>query len=292
MRLGGYFRADRIEDLEPLCEQLDTYGLSAIQAPARLAIMPEDTCAAFGERARELGIVVGEAGMWDNLMTKDAVLRAQRVDHVRRLLVHGDAMGCHCVVSLVGSRDPSGNALAPHPYMYTQACKNEFRDLVLRILDGLDLKTTRYVIEPWHNTFFYQPGEIRALIDAVGHPAFGVHLDQMNMVSQQSYHNTTELIHTTFDLLADVVGSVHLKDVRCDIGHMFLKWDEVNIGDGVMDYDAYLKRLAELPLDTPCYCEHLAAEADYALNFCRLHYLAQKAGAQFVPRTPKGATIP
>jgi sugar phosphate isomerase/epimerase len=286
MRLGGYFRADRTEDLEPLCESLDTYGLSAIQAPARLADMPEDACTAFGERARELGIVVGEAGMWENLMTDDAALRAQRVDRVRRLLVRADAMGCHCVVSLVGSKDPSGNALAPHPYMYTEACKQEFYDLVLRILDGLDLQTTRYVIEPWHNTFFYQPGEIRAFIDRVGHPAFGVHLDQMNMVSQQSYYDTTTLIHNTFDLLADVAASVHLKDVCCDPDHMFLKWDEVYVGDGVLDYDTYLKRLAELPPDTPCYCEHLATEADYALNYGRLHHLAKKAGVRFLPRTP------
>ena len=48
---------------------------------------------------------------------------------------------------------------------------------------------------------------------------------------------------------------------------MFLKWDEVYIGDGVMDYEIYLKRLAELPPDTPCHCEHLSEERDYALNF-------------------------
>jgi sugar phosphate isomerase/epimerase len=291
MRLGGYFGAERIEALEPLCEQLDTHGLSAIQAPARLADMPEDECTAFGERARELGIVVGEVGMWENLMTDDAALRAQRIDRIRRLLLKADAMGCHCVVSLVGSKDPSGNALAPHPYMCTAACKNEFREIVLRILDGLELTTTRYVIEPWHNTFFYQPGEIRAFIDDVNHPEFGVHLDQMNMVSQQSYYSTTELIDTTFDLLADVLASVHLKDVRCDPEHMFLKWDEVHIGDGVMDYDAYLRRLAQLPPDTPCYCEHLPTEGDYALNFSRLHHLAVKSGVRFVPRDPRGASV-
>jgi len=41
------------------------------------------------------------------------------------------------------------------------ACQQEFRKLVLRILDGLDLTTTKYIIEPWHNTFFYQPENIR-----------------------------------------------------------------------------------------------------------------------------------
>ena len=59
---------------------------------------------------------------------------------VRRLLLKAEAMGCHCVVTLVGSKDPSDRALAPHPYMYTKACQNEFREVVLRILDGLELE--------------------------------------------------------------------------------------------------------------------------------------------------------
>jgi hypothetical protein len=41
---------------------------------------------------------------------------------------------------------------------------------------------------------------------------------------------------------------------------MFLKWDEVRIGEGVMDYDTYLRRVATLPADTPCFCEHLSCE--------------------------------
>ena len=77
---------------------------------------------------------------------------------------------------------------------------------------------------------------------------------------------------------------MHLKDIREDFSHMFLKWDEVYIGDGVMDYDTYLKRLADLPADTPCYCEHMAEQRDYALCFARLHHLADKAGMKFLRR--------
>ncbi len=110
------------------------------------------------------------------------------------------------------------------------------------------------------------------------------HLDQMNMVNQDYFFNTTKLINKTFDLLGDKVFSVHLKDIRCDHDHMFLKWDEVYIGDGVMDYDTYLKRLAKLHPDLPCYCEHMAHEQDYALCFARLHHIAKRNGLKFLPR--------
>jgi len=284
MRLGGFFGAGSIGELDALCEKLDVYGLSAIPGAGRIGEMSLEECARFGERARALGMVVGETGMWANLMTPNRELRAQRIEAARKLLPKAEAMGCRCFVSLVGSRAASDHPLEPHPYMYTKECRREFRETVLRILDGLDLKTTIYGIEPWHNTFFYQPEDIREFIDSVGHPRFGLHLDQMNMVSQRYYLNTTELINRTFDLLAAAVASVHLKDIRCDPGHMFLKWDEVNIGDGVMDYETFLKRLAELPPDTTCYCEHMREERDYALNFARLHRLADKARVSFLRR--------
>ncbi len=288
MRLGAsLFKAENIKELDELTETLDRYGLSAIPAPGGLESMSDDDCSAFGERAAQLDAVIGEAGMWQNMMTTDEELQLQRIGIVRRMLQKADRMGCLSVVTTVGTADPSDNHLAPHADNYTSDFKSRFREAVLRILDGLDLKTTRYIIEPWHNNFFYQPEEIREFIESVDHPSLGLHLDQMNMVDQRSFFNTTDLIDRTFDLLAVWIVSVHLKDVRCDYPHMFLKWDEVYIGDGVMDYDTYLKELSDLPADTPCYCEHLAEERDYALNIARVKHFAKKAGVQFVLRNPR-----
>jgi len=285
MRLGGHgYVAQTVAELEPLCEKLDTHGLSTVTAPWKLAEMTVDQAAEFGDRARRLGIVIGEAGMWGNLLTDNPELRGQRIEQTRRMLRHADAMGCHCIVTLVGTKHPGDHPLAMHRDNYGDACRREFREIVLRILDGLDLRRTNYVIEPWHNTFFYQPEDIRAFIDAVGHPALGLHLDQMNLVSQVNFYRTTELINATFDLLADKVAAVHLKDIQHDPGHMFLKWDEVRIGEGVMDYDTYLKRLAKLPADIPCYCEHFVNEEDYAICFARLHQIADRAGVCFLRR--------
>jgi sugar phosphate isomerase/epimerase len=282
MRLGGFYYAQNIDELEPLCEKLDEHGLSAIMAPMNL---DEDQSYAFGRKAKDLGLVIGEAGMWENLLTDDKDLQNKRIESVRMMLRKAEIMGCNSIVSLVGTKDPSQYTLVPHPYLYTEECKNEFREIVLRILDGLQIKNTKYVIEPWHNTFFYQPEEILKFIESVNHPNFGLHLDQMNMVSQENFFNTTELINKTFDLLSDKVGSVHLKDIKCDGRHLFLKWDEVFIGDGVMDYNTLLKRLSKLPPDTTCFCEHLDYEADYIVNFQRLHNLAKTNGVKFLNRS-------
>ena len=282
MRLGGHlFWVDSAEDIESLEDKLDCYGLSTIPAALEGS---DEACERFGSAARELDIVVGEAGYWENLMTPDEDVQSSRIEAAREMLRKAEIAGCRCFVTLVGTKDPSDFALAPHPYMYTKECRSEFREVVLRILDGIDLEKTGFGIEPWHNTFFYQPEEIREFIDSVGHPRFGVHLDLMNMVSQHTFYHTTDLIHKAFDLLSDRVWSVHLKDIQYDNTHMFLKWDEVLIGEGVIDYETYLGRIAELPEDTPCFCEHLELETEYALNFSRLHYLAEKAGVRFKRR--------
>lgn len=284
MRLGGYYSAETIPELESLCEDLDRHGLSAIRAPERLALMSDDECRAFGATARSLGIVVGETGMWENLMTRDESLREARINKTRALLLKADAMGCLCVISLVGSTHPSDSFVAPDPYMITDDAMHEFRDIVLRILDGLDLKTTTFAIEPWCNSFYYEPDRVAEFLAMVDHPHLRLHLDQMNMISQRSYYDTTSLISYTFKLLADRIVAAHLKDLRWDYDHFMLKWDEVLIGDGVLDYETYLTQLAKLPVDTPAYCEHLAGEDEYLTNFARLHEVAARAGVAFTGR--------
>jgi len=283
------FAAEQIDGIEPLCDRLDTYGLSAIVAPGRLADMSDGELEQYGDKARSLGLVIGEAFYYANMMAREAQQRSRHVANVRSMLVKAERMGCRSVITLVGTNHPSDNPTQPHPtdpYMHSDEAAEEFRRIVLRTLDGLELANVKYIIEPWNNTFFYQPERIRAFIDSVGHPMLGLHLDQMNMVHQSDYYDTTGLINRTFDLLADKVFSVHLKDICFTRGPGdFMAFKKVRIGEGAMDYETYLRRLAELPADTPCYCEHLAGEGDYALNFAQLHRLAESVGVSFLPRT-------
>lgn len=287
MRLGGFYSAARAEDLDALCERLDRHGLSAIPAPARLADMPDAECVAFGERARDLGIVVGEAGMWDNLLVPDPPRRAERVERVRTLLRKADLMGCRCVVSLVGSPDPTDLPLAPHPMLLTKEGADAFREVVLRILDGIEPARTRFAIEPWRTSFFFEPESIAEFLASVDHPGLALHLDLVNMVGRRDYFDTAGLAERTFALLSDRIVAAHLKDLRWDPEYMALRWDEVLIGDGVMEYPAYLGGLAALDPDLPCFCEHLPTEAEYAENFARVHRVAASAGLGFLPRVPK-----
>lgn len=273
-----FVRPDAIDDLDDIATQLDRYGLSAIGAPGALWDRSRDECAAFGERARELGIMVGEANFNDNLLVADRELADQRINDIRRGLLNADAMQCRTLHILPGTKAPAGGLLTAHPDMFTDAYKAELREVVLRVMDGLDLQHTHFLIEPFNHSFFYQPEDIRQFYDAVDHPRVGFQMDVVNMIAMDTYFDTTSLIHRTFDLLGDFVYSAHVKDLQWDYGHLTLKWDEVLIGEGTLDLATYLQRLNELDPDTPCYCEHLPDETSYAHNFAKVHEAADRIG--------------
>ncbi|HEU4354024.1 MAG TPA: TIM barrel protein, partial [Actinomycetota bacterium] len=172
----------------------------------------------------------------------------------------------------------------PDAAMLTAEGERAFREIALRIVDGLELERTCYAIEPWRTSFFYRPEDIATFLNSVDHPRVRLHLDLVNMVGRRDYADTAGLAERTFALLSDRIVAAHIKDVRWIHEHMQIRWDEVLVGDGVMDLGAYLRGLAALDPDLPCFCEHLDTEAEYAESFARLQRIAAKHDLRFLPR--------
>lgn len=291
MRLGGnLWRPLDLHSLDEFVPIFDRYGLSAVMAPSGFEQLSDDEASAFGDRARALGIVVGESHSRPNLMIRDEEERTRRIENLRVGIRKSRLMGVRGVCILVGSVAPEDHLAAPHPYMYTREAMSEFREIMLRALDRWEDGDPPVLVEPWTTSFFFQPDAIREFLDSVDHPGIGLHLDLMNMVDQYHYYRTTELIEETFDLLGHYIGGVHFKDLIWDWHHMLLKLDEVPVGKGVIDYAAYVRRVAQLGIDDlTCYVEHFPTEGDYAVSFARLHELAQEIGQPFLRRVPEAS---
>ena len=138
-----FVRPDSIEDFDDITSRNSTVtGFPPSLRPrAAMWTRNRDECAAFGERARALGILVGEANFNDNLMVADRELADQRISDIRRGLLNADAMQCRTLHILPGTKNPTGGLLTAHPDMFTDAYKAELREVVLRVLDGLDLQS-------------------------------------------------------------------------------------------------------------------------------------------------------
>jgi sugar phosphate isomerase/epimerase len=287
MRLGlNWLPLANRQDLQAALPLIDALGLGAIAAPAEAAQWDLERCAAFGAMVRSYGLVIGELAYWRNLLVVDDAERSRRIAEVRALLQRAEAMGAHCLVTLVGSFDEVG-PLSPHHNNWGLRAQALARENCLRILDGLELTHTVYALEPWCNTFFHGPDAVRAFFDAVAHPRLALHLDQMNMHSVDTYYQSSAVIARTFDLLADRVASVHAKDLLWHPSRMFLHLDEVMPGQGVLDYDLFVRRLASLRPDITVYVEHWSTAEEHVEAIQRLRAMLAEKGIAPVARHPQ-----
>lgn len=285
MRLGGtIIRPESVEDMPMFAALADEHGISAITAPTMIAMADEATCYSFGQAARAEGLVIGETGFWENLITTDLTLRKDRLERLQKVIRNAEAMGCRSVAILAGTRDESDKAFAAHPYMFTDACRDELRGVIGAALDSFQGSETRLGLEPYAHSFFYQPDSAADFIESVGDPRFGIHLDLANMIAPQDFFATASLVQKAFDRLAPHIVSVHLKDLVWPVSPMGLAWCETDLGHGNMDFDAYLRAIAKLDPDMTCFCEHFPTQDDYFRNFGLAHQLARKAGVAFLPR--------
>lgn len=284
MRAGAHWRADSIEELEPLCEILDAHGASAIHAPRGFADWSPEQCDAFGRAASALGLVIGEAGYWQNLLGAPEPELRGHIETIRRMLVNGERMGLRCVVTLAGSFDHAAGPASVSSRNFSPDAQRRFREICLRIVDNLDLQITRYAPEPWHNGFYHQLDAIERFLADLNDERIGVHLDMANLITQLTYHDTGPVIDAAFDRLGERIVSVHAKDLHWDAGRMFLHIDEVYPGDGALDYRRFMRRLAALDPDLPVFVEHFTEDAQFKTAIVKLHQQARLAGVRFTAR--------
>jgi sugar phosphate isomerase/epimerase len=279
MRLGGFYAAETIGDFPALIAKLQAHGLSTVQAPLSLTEMSDADCAAYGEEAARLDIVVGEFGYWNNLVGNDAAEVAERVHDVRNALRKANIMGVRNVVIVAGSAE-GPVALSAGKTMMEAEGKVRLAHVLNRILDGYTGET-KLTLEPWHNAFLYGAEEAADFLESFGSDSLRFHWDHANMVSRENYFYSTETILKNFDLLRKWISSVHFKDISWRTSYLGFFLDEVEIGRGSIDYDTLLKKANELGDEMTCYCEHLDTEEQYVRNFTTLHEIARRNGLSF-----------
>lgn len=287
MRLGGVaIHPGSREALTEFASLADSQGVSAIVAPAGMDRMSADEACAWGEAIRDAGLVIGEAGFWENLLTQDDALRADRRQRLRITLRNADLMGCRSVAMLPGAHHPSDKAFAAEPLMRSPERRAAVLETVRFALDGFNSATTRLGMEPYAASFFYTPEAVLDFIAEVDDPRFGVHLDLANMLTVETFFECSKVIAKWLPALAPHVVSCHLKDLEWPVSPLGLAFREVDLGQGVMDLPGYLRAIdTGLDPDMTVFCEHYATAEDYFRNFATAHAIAADHGLAFLRRT-------
>lgn len=275
IHLGGPVFADQA-DLDLLARAHRQEGYRAAYCPQA---QPGDTArvAAIRQAFARQDVVIAEVGAWCNMIHPDQAQRHANLDYVRRQLALADEVGARCCVNFLGTLDP-GSAYGPHPGNLTSETFDLAVETVRSIVDAVRPRRTRFSLEMMQWVLPDSVETYLELIRAIDRPAFGVHLDPVNLiVSPRMYYDTTSLLRDCFARLGPWVASCHAKDITLRDA-LSLHLDEVPPGLGNLDYRTYLTELDRLNGSPPLMLEHLAGPEEYRAAAGRLRTIADGLG--------------
>jgi sugar phosphate isomerase/epimerase len=277
IRLGGHgLRADP-EDPEAFARAHRDFGYRAAYVPA-VGVGDGDRLAAIERAFGAADVVLAEIGIWRNLIAPEAEVRRGNLEWACECLAVADAVGARCAVSYIGSF-AAGTDYAPDARNMGRGCFDATVETVRAVIDRVKPRRAKFALEMMQYSLPDSVDCYVELIAAVDRPAFGAHVDPVNLVmTPRVYFDTGALIRECFAKLGPHIVSCHAKDIL--LHHQAaLHFDEVMIGDGMLDYRAYLTELARLG-DVPLMLEHLEGE-EYAVARDRLALVGKEVGIGF-----------
>ena len=279
IRLGGHGLPVGSEDPYAFAAAHRAFGYRAAYCPP-VEIGDSTRLKAIEAAFTQQDVLLAEIGIWRNLTAVEDDVRKANIAHACECLAIADAVGAGCAVSYIGSF-ASHTDYAPHPDNLGPRAFEAAVETARAIIDTVKPRRARFALEMMQYALPDSVDSYVDLIAAIDRPAFAAHLDPVNLVmTPRVYFNNGALIRECFDKLGPHIVSCHAKDIT--LHHQAaLHFDEVMIGDGVLDYATYLRCLAALPTDVPLMLEHLDTPG-YATARNRLFAIGTGAGVPFM----------
>ena len=278
MSLGGpIFKKDlSIKELVKWHQQLG-FGAAYCRLWIEDKAEREEYIAAF----KEADIVLAEFPAYCiNILDTNPKLRQANIDEICDRLEKADIMGVRCCVIHGGSVETGawGNA---NPENISQKSFDETIKIVQSIIDRVNPQTTKLVMETESYLFPDSPENYLDIINAVKRKELAVHLDPVNITcSPRRFYKNNEFLKRCFDILEQHILYCHAKDFNMHSRHATVKIDETFIGDGVLDYQCYLREIQKLEKQPTLMIEHLNdSQLENGLKF--IFAEADKAGIVF-----------
>jgi sugar phosphate isomerase/epimerase len=265
VRLGGAGIVYR-GDPEAYAREHVAFGYRAAYVPS-VRLENRDEVRAIVKALADADVVVAEAGAWKNLIAHDDAQRRANLDYAIHQLALADEMGARACVAYHGTVGHPGDPwrlsdnydYGPHPDNQSEAGFQRAVETARAVIDAVKPRRTKFSLEmvPWLVTD--TPENYLKLLKAIDRPAFGAHIDAVNMViSPRLYFDTGRMIRDAFALLGPWIVSCHAKDIvmQGGPGNISFHMDEVVPGEGNLDYRAYLTEIDRLGRDVPLMLEH------------------------------------
>jgi len=280
---SGYFpysleeTAQKIRALDFNTVQLDMHfkdmDLSAGQ-------ITKDKCVKIRETFRDNNLPISCISGYTNIIHPDKAERERRVGYLKEIIRHAQYLGTPYVISETGTYNTDSDWVH-HPKNKTEEGFEECRKVIADLSQFAYDHGAVFLLETYVNNVVGSVEETVKMFAQVDHPGLGLLMDPTNYFETHNIDRMDEILNQVFDTLSDKIKIGHAKDVKrsgndktekhADIGdadaaesHTFRGVGEIELpapGLGSLNYDLYLKRLAQKHPNIPMIIEHLD-EAD------------------------------
>lgn len=253
MRIGGAIERE-YKNPDEWYKLVNELGYRAVLAPIDYQASKEDK-QAYLQCARKHDLVIGEVGVWKNIIALDDMERKAATEYCINQLELAEELGANCCVNVAGSRGEIWDGF--YEQNYSKDTYALIVDSIRYVIDAVKPKKTFYTLEtmPW--MIPDSPEEYLKLIKDVDRKAFGVHLDYVNMINcPRRYLFCDDFIEECFTKLGPYIKSIHGKDVLMENSYTTLIYETMP-GKGIVNYQKVARLCEKLGPDTTLFVEHL-----------------------------------
>jgi sugar phosphate isomerase/epimerase len=278
VRLGGPVFLKSADPAE-LAHEHRRLGYSAAYCP-EAKVGDADHIRAIRDAFAKENVVIAEVGAWKNLLDPDEAKRRANLAYVTERYALADQVGARCCVDIAGSYNPAV-WYGPNPRNLSRGFFDATVANCRQIIDAVRPVRAKFTIEMMGWNLPDGPDTYLEMIKAVDRKAFGVHLDVCNGVNCPArFYQNTAFIEECFSKLGPWIVSCHAKDLQW-IVELNVHFQEVVPGRGEIDYKAYLRELAKLPVEAPLMLEHLKTAEEYEEGARYIRKVGDSIGVDF-----------
>ncbi|BDR52187.1 xylose isomerase [Bombiscardovia nodaiensis] len=232
------------ETFEGLGAQMEAYGVHSVQLSLP-ALYPQIAGASqinpgMGQYcARTLAqhqVSIAVLGCYINMIHPDLALREQLLLKFEAYLRNARAFNAPIVASETGSVRPVPNVRTQENF--TDEAYAQARDVIARLVAYGEQMGVTVGIEPGINHPIYSVERTRQLIDDIRSPYLGIVFDSTSLVSASNYRQQLDYAQRGFDLFADKIVAVHVRDYTIVPGQEQVQ--PCNNGEGLMPVEGVL----------------------------------------------------
>jgi sugar phosphate isomerase/epimerase len=236
----------------------------------------KEKCVRIRETFRDHNLPISCISGYTNIIHPDKAERERRVGYLKEIIRHAQYLGTPYVISETGTFNTESDWVH-HPKNKTEEGFEECRKVVADLAQYAYDHGAMFLLETYVNNVVGSVEETVRMFAQVNHPGLGLLMDPTNYFETHNIDRMDAILNQVFDTLSDKIKIGHAKDVKrsgddksekhADIGdenasesHTFRGVGEIELpapGLGSLNYDLYLKRLAQKHPNIAMIIEHL-----------------------------------